>query len=183
MNTHEALFSRRTIHNFTIDPVDEEVIDRALQAALRAPNHKLTNPWRFTRVGPLRRADLIELGVEIKTTQKALSREQQEKVRAKWSAPHALLVVSMTLDGDPLREREDFAAVACAIQNLSLSLWADGVGSKWSTAGVIRDPRCYDLLDIDPEAEEILGLLWIGHPDVVPDTPRRPLGEVLRRTQ
>ena len=163
--------------------MDEAVIRRALTAALRAPNHKLTNPWRFTRVGPTCRQELTELGVALKAEQKSLSSAQVEKALAKWSAPYALIVVSTVLDDDPLRRREDFAAVACAIQNFSLSLWADGVGSKWSTAGVIRDPRCYELLGIDPAGEEILGLLWIGYADLVPDPPRRPLEEVLRETQ
>jgi nitroreductase len=180
LDTHEALLSRRTIHEFQEGPVDEAAITRALTAALRAPNHKLTNPWRFTRVGPETRPHLIDLGVRLKTESKRLSEEQQRTVRKKWSSPHALIVVSVTLADDPLRRREDFAATSCAIQNLSLSLWADGIGSKWSTTGLIRDPRGYELLQIDPDLEEILGLLWIGIPGTVPDPPRDPLEEVLR---
>ena len=67
MDAHEALLTRRTIHNFTRDEVPEEAIERALQAALRAPNHKLTNPWRFTRLGPGARKDIEEVMVRSKT--------------------------------------------------------------------------------------------------------------------
>ncbi len=183
MDTHEALLTRRTIHEFAEGPVDEATILRGLEAALRAPNHKLTNPWRFTRVGPDTRQKIIDLGVALKTASKNLSEERQQKVRRKWSAPYALFVVSTVLANDPLRRREDYAACACAIENFSLSLWADGVGSKWSTSQVIRDPQTYELLQFDPDDEEIIALFWVGRPGTIPDPPRRPLEEVLREVQ
>ena len=54
----DLVISRRTIHSYRPEAIEEEVVQRALRAAHHAPNHKLTWPWRFTRVGPETRADL-----------------------------------------------------------------------------------------------------------------------------
>ena len=73
MDVYEAILGRRTTHKFAPEPVDEAVIDRALRAAHRAPNHKLTWPWRFTRVGPEGRARLVELGLRLEAAKHAVT--------------------------------------------------------------------------------------------------------------
>lgn len=182
MNVHETLLTRRTIHDFRSEPIPEEALERALQAAIRAPNHKLTNPWRFLRAGPRTREAIVKLGVELKGRKKDLSPEASEKIRAKLAAPPELIIVSQVLDPDPAREREDYAAVACAIENLMLSLWSEGIGSKWSTGGVTTDLRTYALSSIDARKEVIVGFVWIGYADCIPDPPRRALSEVYRHS-
>lgn len=182
MNAYEAVVGRRTIHDYRPDPVPEEALDRALQAAIRAPNHKLTNPWRFTRIGPQTRSKIVEVGVELKTAGKNVSPEAEERVRKKLSGAPELLVVSQVRNPDPHRAREDYASVACAIENMMIVLWADGIGTKWSSGGVTTDPRTYELAGVDPQLEEIVGFVWIGYPSEVRETPRRALEEVYRRT-
>jgi nitroreductase len=97
--------------------------------------------------------------------------------------PAELLVVCQTRHADPAVAREDYAAVACALQNAMLVLWAEGIGSKWSTGGVTTDERSYRLLGIDPMQQEIVGFFWAGYAaraDVVKPRRRRSLDEVLR---
>ncbi len=183
MELRELLLSRRTIHHYEPDPIAEGAIERALEAAIRAPNHKLTNPWRFTRVGPRIRSQLVDLGVELKGRKKELTPKYEAKLREKYGNPAELVVVSQIVDDDPFRRREDYAATACAIENFCLSLWSEGVGSKWSTGSMTRDERTYEMLRIDADAEEIVGFVWAGIPKEIPDTPRRPVDEVLRTTQ
>ena len=61
-------------------------------------------------------------------------------------------------------------------------LFADGFHSKWSTGGITRDPRTYDLLNILPSEENIIGFIWAGVPIRVGAAPQRPdLTEQLRR--
>jgi nitroreductase len=181
MNIHDVLTSRRTIHDYQSTPVSGDILDRALEAAVRAPNHKLTNPWRFSRLGPGTRQVVTEIGIELKQRKGGLSPEATQRLRDKLSRPPELLIVSQVLSDDAARHREDYAAVACAIENLMLSLWADGVGSKWSTGAVTTDPRTYEAARIDPEVEEIVGFVWIGYPAEVPNPGRRPLHEVFRQ--
>lgn len=182
MDVSTAILTRRTAHLFRPHPVPEEVVERALFCALRAPNHKLTNPWRFTRIGPRTRAAITELAVEVKREGGPLSAKQEEKVREKVSSAPELIVVTQIRVDDEFRRREDYASCACAIQNLCLSLWGAGVHSKWSTGAVTRDPRLYALTGIDPEREETVGFVWIGYADDQPETPRLALDEVVRRT-
>ncbi|MCB9692246.1 MAG: nitroreductase family protein [Alphaproteobacteria bacterium] len=171
---------RRTIHDFTTEPVEEAAVARAFAAAQEAPCHKLTWPWRFTRVGQAGKAALIALNKRLKGAGRALTPAQEAKLEARMGNPE-LIVVSQVLAADPMRRKEDYAAVACAVQNLCLSLHVDGIGSKWGTGGVTRHPEAYALLGVDPALEEIVGFLWIGHAaDVVPRPPRPPLDEVVR---
>lgn len=180
MNTQEALLTRRTVHFYEPEPVDEALIEQALEAAIRAPNHKLTNPWRFTRVGPVSREQITALGVSLKCDE-AASDSKREKVRRKLADPPVLLIVSQRLSEDAHTRQEDYASVACAIQNLSLSLWANGLGSKWSSGAITRHEQTYAIAGIDPLQEEIVGFVWAGTPKPGPTTPRAPLESVVRR--
>lgn len=139
-----------------------------------APNHLMTWPWRFHYVGSVGRSVLAEVYVRLKTVGKEVTPKAAQRLRAKMLDAPELVVVSQSLAGDPVREREDYAACAAAIQNFMLSLAGDGVGSKWSTTGVIHDEATYALLNIDPNEETILGLVWAGYPYGEITAPERP---------
>ena len=145
-------------------------MDRALEAAAMAPNHLMTWPWRFHRIGPRGRDVLAAVYVRLKTQGKPSNPKGEARLRDKMMQAPELVVVSQVLAGEPAREREDYAACAAAIQNLMLSLAGDQVGSKWSTSGVMHDPETYRLLALDPEKETVVGLIWAGYP-VDPVTP------------
>lgn len=181
MNVHDALQSRRTIQRFRTDPVSDDVIDRALAAANTAPNHKTTWPWRFVLPGPEARELLFRVGLRLKEAKKGPSPELAQHVRADLMNPDRLIVVSQVLAGDPGRIEEDHAACACAVYALMLSLHADGVGTKWGTGGMTRDPEALRILGIGA-TEKIIALVWVGHPAIVPTPPKRlPLSELVRR--
>ncbi len=181
MSIHETIISRRTAHFYKTDPLPEGALQRAYEAAIRAPNHKLTNPWRFVEIGPQTRAKIVEIIVELKNKKKPLGEAMEAKVRRKVGDSPACIAVAQVLDPDDFRRKEDYASVACAIQNLTLSLWGEGISSKWSTSGAIQDERTYELLEINPTTEEIVGIIFAGYADDDPDPPRRPVSEVVRR--
>ena len=166
MELSTALFARRTIKDFKPDPVPAEVLERALTAGLWAQNHKLTQPWRFT-----------VLGLE---THRRLAEATGDNAGKILSKP-LIVAVSQRLGGDAVQQREDYGAVACAIQNIQLAAWAEGLGMQWSSGKIIRLPAAYELLGIDREAEEIVGLLFFGYPARTPAAPpRKELSEVTR---
>lgn len=183
LDTFTTLISRRTIHTFLSEEVSEETLQRGLEAAIRAPNHKLTNPWRFLRLGPELRPEIEEICVATKLASKQPLPGLEERVRAKFAHPAEIFVILQVLATDPFRQKEDYASVACAIQNFSLALWAEGVGSKWSTGGFTRADETYSLLELDRESEEILGFLFVGIPAEIPETPRKPVSEIYRVTK
>jgi nitroreductase len=186
MNVREAILTRRTVQRYTTEPIPEGCVERALECAVRAPNHKLSNPWRFTRVGPKTREKIVELGLSIKREKaqskgKELTEKKVDKIRAKLGNSPEVIVVSQVLADDRFRRKEDFAAVACAIQNFSLCLWDEGVGSKWATGGITRHHETYEIVDIDPDRQEIVGFIWVGHSSrELDETPRQPLDQVYR---
>jgi nitroreductase len=183
MNVQELILTRRTIHDYQPGPIPEGAVERAATAAMAAPNHRMTEPWRFVRVGPEARRTLVDISAELKGGASALGGPALEKLRAKMLNPAELLVVCRVQHGDPDIAREDYAAIACAVQNAMLSFWAEGVGSKWSTGAVTTDERTYKALGIDPQTEEIVGFLWAGQAlriDLPKPRRRRTLEEVLR---
>ena len=150
----------------------------------RAPSNGPTpRPWRFVRVGPEARQALVGISAELKGGSAAIGEPGLQKLRAKMLNPAELLVVSQVRHEKADVAREDYAAVACAVQNAMLSFWAEGIGSKWSTGGVTTDERTYRALGIDAQREEIVGFLWAGraaHLDIPKPRRRRDLAEVLR---
>lgn len=182
MNVHAAIHERRTIHSYRPGHIEDGVLERALEAAHQAPCHKRTFPWRFVVVGPKTREEMADIAVSLKSAGKTLPSEKVTAVQKKILDPAALVVVTQVRCEDEFRAREDYAACACAIQNMSLSLTADGVGSKWSTGGLTRDQGTYDLLGIDGSVDEIIGFIWVGIPAEIPVVKRPELASVVRET-
>lgn len=184
-NLHALLSARRTVHDFRDEPLEAGVLDRALQAAVSAPNHRMTEPWQFVQVGPLTRQKLLERSFELKSKPNApLTDSARRRLEAKILNPAELLIVSQKLHAKPKIAEEDYAAIACAIQNMMLSLSADKVGSKWSTGALTTDPTTYALAGLSEQTDRIVGFVWIGlavepHPGKPPR--RRPFADLLRR--
>ena len=180
MDLHQALTTRSTVHRYLPDPVPSEVIDRALAAAHQAPNHKLTWPWRFTVVGPKTRALFLPVAEALKSKRGPLTDKGRALIAEKLLNP-SLVVVSMKRCDVPFQAREDYAATACAIQNIQLSVHADGFGAKWSSGGLTTAPETYQTLGIDSAVEEIVGFIWVGVPAQRGTIERPPLEDFVRR--
>ncbi len=183
MDVHAAIHERRTIHSYRPEALQPGVLERALESAHQAPCHKLTFPWRFVVSGPRSREALANVAVSLKSAGRTLPAEKITAIQNKILDPAELVVVTQIRCDDAFRSREDYAACACAIQNMSLSLTSDGVGSKWSTGGLTRDRGAYDLLGIDSAVEEIIGFIWVGLPAETPAVKRPALDSVVRRVE
>ena len=96
-----------------------------------------------------------------------------------WAEKPGWLTVTCRRSEDALREREDYAACSVAVQNFMLYLWKAGVGSKWTSGDITRDPRFLEILGIDAAAEFVVGMIWFGYPKVTPQQARKPLADVL----
>ena len=184
MELFEAIFQRRTIKDFKPDAVPAHVLERVLATGPWAQNHRLTEPWRFTILGPETHARLAE---DFAQAQAAFpgagdGEKMRTDARRKILSKPCVVAVSQRLSGPAAQQREDYAAVACAIQNIQLAAWAEGVGMQWSSGKIIRSPQTYEVLDIEPGQEEIVGLLFFGYPASLPEAQaRKPLAAVSRR--
>lgn len=177
----EVIHARRTGHKWLPEPVDAATVDAALLAAHMAPCHKLTWPWRFSVVGGKTREEIVKIGLAVKCGDDA-SEEKRAQVRAKLQNAGALIVVrQVKTPGDAHREKEDYAAVACAMQNAMLVATAAGYASKWSSGKLTQHPKVAELAKVDVEKEDVVGFLWIGVPEKLPSIERPPLASVVER--
>lgn len=179
LSVRECIRTRRTIHNFLPEPPPEDVILEAIESARWAPNHKLTQPWRFYVVGPATGAKISELNAELVTQERGEHAGQVKLER--WLSMPAWLVVTCRRSEDDRRFMEDYAATACAIENLMLDLWAQGIGAKWGTGSVTRHPDFFRLIGADPDLEMVVGMFWYGYPAETRTTERLPLDDITRR--
>ncbi len=175
--TERLLKSRRTIHDFRPEPPPREPVIRALELARWAPNHYLTEPWHFYLLGPETRRQIAELNARMVTEAKGAEAGREKLER--WLSIPGWIAVTCDHNDDPVREEEDFAATCCAVHNAALYLWSSGIGVKWTTGPVTRQPLFYDIIWVDPERERLVGVIWYGYAAEVPQTSRRPLEQVL----
>jgi len=168
---------RRSIDLYASDPVDREIVRAAIDVARWAPNHRLTEPWRFYLLGPATTRAVIDLAVELDTAAKG--ERAGAARRARLETIPGMFVLTSRRSSDALLEREDYAACCCAAENLMLYLWPQGIGVKWTTGGITRQQRFYELLGIDSSSESVVGFFWYGVPKVVPTQQRRPVAEIV----
>lgn len=173
----EIVRGRRTINDFREEQPPRERVLEAIELARWAPNHKHTEPWRFHLLGPESIASIVDLNARLVAEKKGP--EAGESKRKRWAAVPGWLVVTCDRSSDLLREREDYAACCCAIQNLQLGLWSHGIGVKWTTGDVTRHTDFATLLGIDPAERCIVGLLWYGYPAAIPEQKRKPVAEIV----
>jgi len=173
----ELLKSRRTINNFKADVPPRDIILRAIDSARFAPNHHLTEPWHFYLLNEDTKNAIVKINAELVSASRGA--EAAESKRQRWSQMPGWMVVTADRSEDPALAREDYAAVCCAIHSMSLFLWSAGIGCKWTTGPVTRDERFFETLWIDPEREDVVGLIWYGYPDNIPDTARKPVDQII----
>lgn len=178
MTLSEIIESRRTIHEFEAGKLpDKGIIKDAIATARWAPNHHLTEPWHYYFLGKETVSDICKLNSEMLLQTKG--KEAADHKYKRWMAIPGWLVVTCQNSEDNTRYQEDYAACACAIQNLMLVLWEKGIGSKWSTGPVTRDERFYDLTWVNKEMETIIGLLWYGYPAEIPQSVRKSAEQII----
>jgi nitroreductase len=171
------LRGRRTIHLFEPTPPPREALMDAIELARWAPNHRLTEPWRFYVIGPETAAAIAQLNADIVTEKRGATAGQAKLDR--WRTMPGWFAVTSQMAADAITTEENYGAACCAALNLQLSLWSQGLGAKWGTGAVTRDSRFFELLGIDPAEEKFVGLFWYGYPAAIPTTKRKPVADIV----
>lgn len=172
-----VLRERRTVHDFTTVEPPLDIIAEAVDLARWAPNHYRTEPWHFYLLDRHTGARVVELNADI------VRQTKGEKVaaikRKRWSAMPGWMVVSCVRSDDEIRAREDYAACCCAVHNMALYLWDQGIGMKWTTGAVTRDRRFFKIIGMDHAKVYVVGMFWYGYPAAIPTQHRKPVEEIL----
>lgn len=145
-------------------------MEQMLEAAVWAPNHKLTQPWEFYVVSGQAKEQLARLRGELKRA-KGGDAAADKAYAELATVPYAVLVCQRLAD-EPARREEDLLAVGCAIQNLMLAAYGMGIGTFWGTGALINHPETFRLLGV-PEGRRGVGLVFVGHAAGGAKTPPR----------
>ena len=185
VSVYEAIFQRRNVKEFTLDPVPNEVLERLFSAAIWAPNHRLTEPTRFFAVekdSPMRRR-IAEIAWQTAYDGVANPNPEQKRRSADASrdrvlnAPAMVYVYSLDGDNDEVTQ-ENYATSCCAIQNMALAAVAEGLRLDWSTGGLTKLPGLAKILGAD-DAWTMVGAVFLGKAAILPNTQRMPHSEVV----
>jgi nitroreductase len=165
----EVVRTRRTTKAFGSEPLDRATLEELLDLARWAPNHHLTNPWRFRVLGPQALARLKDAA--------------GPEAGAKLDRAPTLVAVSAVQRGEgaggAIQDEEDLLATGCAAYLVLLGAQERGLASYWRTPAVMRSAEGRAALGI-PDDERPIGLLHLGpRRQDQPAPERAPLADVL----
>jgi nitroreductase len=166
MELEAAIRSRRTHKAYGAEPVDRATLEELFELARWAPNHHLTNPWRFRVLGPAALARLKEAA--------------GPEAAAKLDRAPTLIAVSVIQSGeDPVQDDEDLLAGAVAAYIVLLAAHGRGLAGYWRTPAVLRTDAGRAALGM-PHDERVIGLLHLGPPRQEREAPARaPTADVV----
>jgi nitroreductase len=147
MDTETAIRTRRTHKAFKREPVPRETLEELFDLARWAPNHNLTNPWRFRVIGP-RALDRLKA---------AAGPEAAPKLDR---AP-TLVVCSCVVSGDEVQREEDLLATACAAYIVLLAAHDRGLAGYWRTPAVLRTAKGRAAVGLGDD-ERFVSLIHLG---------------------
>ena len=194
---HQVIAERRDIRRFRPDPVDDDVLQRVLAAAHRAPSVGLMQPWRLIVLRDLARRSAVRRLAQRERIRQAdrfderASHFLDQKVEGIVEAPLGIVVccdhgeAGAEILGRGTIPQTDVYSTACAIQNLWLAARAEGLGVGWVSFYRPDDLRA--LLGI-PARVDPMAYLCVGWPDERPVRPglesagwsaRMPLDDVV----
>ena len=158
MDVETAIRTRRTHKAYESEPVDRGTVEELLELARWAPNHHLTEPWRFRVIGPQTLLQLVAAG--------------QPNEASKLGRAPTLVVASTKLTGDDHQNREDLFATACAVYTILLAAHGRGLASYWRTPALFETGDAREILNFD-EDEVFVALIHLGKPATAPPAKER----------
>jgi nitroreductase len=178
MDVIRAIETRQSIGHMKQDPVPKELIERILESAVHAPNHRITEPWRFHVFtgkgrGELARARAtiarLQADAEAEDEKLAAGRISRERKKA-FRAPVVIAVICKA-GRDEVETLENYAACAAAVQNMQLTAHALGLGAMWRTGSSAYHEHMREFFGLK-EGDTIVAHLYVGYPDMG-ERPRR----------
>jgi nitroreductase len=174
MDVEDAIRSRRTIKAFEPQPLEHDTLTELLELARWAPNHHLTNPWRFRVVGP-RALDSLKRAAGELACAEAEGADQADVARAaaaKLDRAPTLVVCSVVRSDDPIELEEDRHAAAIAAYIVLLAAHGRGLAGYWRTPGVLRTQAGREAVGLGAN-EDFVGLLHLGRAKQSAEAPER----------
>jgi nitroreductase len=176
MDAITAIQQRTSVRRYRAQPVSRDIIHRLLECAVRAPNHKLTQPWRFSVLTGASRDQFAELRARHRlkrfdNPQAPEALAGADKVRRESLETPAFVVFMSAQNPDEITREEDYAATMMAVANFMIAAESLGLGTYLKTGGIMREPAVLALART-PENFAIVAIVSLGYPADT-DSPRR----------
>src|SRR5215211_3402668 len=178
MDVIQAIETRQSMGRVKPDPVPKELVERILESAVHAPNHRITEPWRFHVFTGKGRGELARARAEVARIQAEAEGEEEEFAagrisRERKKAFRAPVVIVVICKGgrDEVETLENYAACAAAVQNMQLTAHSLGLATIWRTGTFAYHPYMRDFFELE-ENDKIAAYLYLGYPDMS-ERPRR----------
>lgn len=145
-----------------------------LETAVYAPNHRLTEPWRFiyaaSEAGKAKLADsYVSFFKKIKDD---FNEEKERNMRKNLSAVPGFLLVVLKEDENEFTRNDDFAALSGMIQNLQLLAHENGIGMVWKSGRIMYDKQVHQDFGL-ADNERFAAIIQTGYPDEQPKAKER----------
>ena len=167
-NINQIIKNRRSIYprEFNGNPVADEIIQVLLENANYAPNHKSNYPWRFVVITKEYVPQWIQKAIEItQVSEPNVSEQKISKLTNMASQIGASIAIVWDKEDLNKHEIEDISAIACAVQNMYLSLSQfEHVGGYWSTGLGTYNPAMSEFLELTSQ-QQLLGFFVLGEVD------------------
>jgi nitroreductase len=177
----EIIQGRRSIGKVKADPVPKELVESLIEAAVWAPNHFGTEPWKFiVMTGEGRRvlgqayADITAETLPDMTEEERSIRLEKEVAKA-YRSPVVIAAVCVPSTDSRAIRAEEIAAAHAAVQNLLLTAHASGLGAVWRTGDPAYHPKMKEAFGL-AESEQVVGMIYVGYPDMQPPIGKRKPG-------
>ncbi len=176
MDAIDAIQRRTSVRRFRPERVPRETIERVLDSAIRAPNHKLTEPWRFAVLTDGAVARFADMRARHRLRRyadpdSAEARAAAEKMRKETAETPAFVVVMCAVSADDVTREEDYAAAMMATMNLMIAAESLGLGTYLKTGGIMKEQAVQDLVGL-ADGFRVVGVIAMGFP-AEPEAPRK----------
>jgi len=179
MDLIDAIAGRRSKGKMMRDELPPRaLVEKVLSAAVHAPNHYDTQPWRFYVLSGEARADFgSALADALKAREAGTDTTKLDGLmlaeRAKPMRSPVLVVIGVQSERDDhMTLREDLQASSAAVQCMLLAADSLGLAAIWRTGDGAYDDRIKAYFGLRPE-DQIAGIVYLGYPD----TSLPPLGQ------
>jgi nitroreductase len=144
--------------------IDDTIINEILINAINAPDHGKSQPWRFTvftndglRKFASFQSELYKQEAGNNFKEATYLKLQQNPLKAS----HIIAIGMKRTTTREIPEVEDIIAVACAIENIYLSITAYGLGGYLTTGGVTYKEKAKEYFNLD-QKDKLIGFFYIG---------------------
>ncbi|MEM8672791.1 MAG: nitroreductase [Cyanobacteria bacterium P01_G01_bin.67] len=148
--------------------IEDDLIWQILENSNWAPNHGLTQPWRykvFSDSGLVKLADFQANLYQQITPQANFKPEKYERMRTNvLKSSHVIVICMERQKSEKILEIEEIEAVACSVQNMALTAAAYQICSFWGSGGVTYTKELKEFLGLE-EKDKCLGYLYLGYSD------------------